>query len=424
LLFKKLLPNNQLVLARKLASAGQRGGRATLASYLTAENLATAIRLGKGAYNGVQRFRKRRRAAKQRRNKSSSMPMSVQRVPAALTYHVQSRPARIKSGLKSTTIKNHELIATVNGSDDFAATRYAVNPGLLMYTWLSTQAQGWEKYRFKNLSFVYIPAEAVVTTPGSVYIAADYDPTTGPPTSLQGLSTYETQSNSRVFESCSLNVPSSRMFDGVQHKRIRCGNVAGDLQLYDGCSITFSTISCASERPIGQLWVHYEVEFFSPQTEPTRLIPQNYTFVNQVQSAGGTVATNGLYTTINYNLNPALPALGLVKESLGPSPNEEVYRLPCGSYRLDGGVGIGCNGGNGGATFTFALFINGIQASPAGFLLTSPLDPDGIRHIPFHTYLNVVNPGDHFQLKIQVIDPTPTGTYNFDQGGCLTIQTL
>lgn len=394
-------------------------GRAALASYLTPENLATAIRLGRKAIKGVQRLRK----AKKKPTPRSSMPMSVRSVPAARTYHVESRPARIRSGLKSTVISNHELIASVNGSHEFASTRYSVNPGLLMYTWLSTQAAGWEKYKFKKLNFVYVPAEAVVTTPGSVYLAAEYDPNTAAPSSLQGLSTYETQSNARVFESCSLNIPPHRMFDGVQHKRIRCGNVAGDLQLYDACNFVFSTISCDQAAAIGQIWVHYEVEFFSPQTEPTTIVPPNYTFVNQVQTISGSLPVGVTYTTIHYQLNPVLSGLGLTRDETVPDPEFDVYRLPCGSYRLDGNVAIGCVNGTGGASYAFGLFINGVLA-PGSFIVTNTIDPDGIYVIPFHTYLQIKNPGDYFQLRIQVTDPAPAGRYNFDKGGCLTIQTL
>lgn len=425
MLFKLSLPNNQLVLARKLASAGQFGGRAAIASYLTPENLAAAIRLGRKGVNMVKRLRKRRNATRKQNNSRSLVPMSIRSVPAARTYHVESRPARINTGLRSTTIANHELIATVEGSEDFTATRYAVNPGLLVYTWLSTQAAGWEKYRFKKLSFVYVPAQAVVTTPGSVYLAADYDPTTGPPTSLQGLSTYETQSNARVFESCSLNIPPKRMFDGVQHKRIRCGNVAGDLQLYDGCSFIFSTVSCNAQFPIGQLWVHYEVEFFSPQTEPTLLVPQNYTFCQQIQTAPNSIVPDGsTWNTVNWALSPTLTGPGLVRQSNGPSANDDQYRLPCGSYRLDGAIAIACTQGSGGATYAFALWVNGLPSAVSGFLVSNTLDPDGIFRMPFHTYLQIVNPGDSFQIKVQIGDPTPTGRYSFDQGGCLTVQTL
>ena len=383
-----------------------------------------AIRLGRSAISGVNRLRKRR-AGKRKNTPRSSLPMSVRSVPAARTYHVESRAARVTTGLRSTTISNHELIATVAGSEAFTATRYAVNPGLLIYTWLSTQAAGWEKYRFKRLSFVYVPAQAVVTTPGSVYLAADYDPTTGPPTSLQGLSTYETQSNARVFESCSLNVPPKRMFDGIQHKRIRCGNVAGDLEAYDGCSFIFSTVSCNANVSIGQLWVHYEVEFFSPQTAPQALIPQNYTFCKQEQQAVGTLEPNdGSFANINWNLSPTLTALGLVRLPTTASPEGDIYRLPCGSYRLDGAIALSCANAVGGASYAFALYFNGQPVAGSGFVISSTVDPDGITHIPFNTYVQIVNPGDYFQLKLQINDPTPVGAYGFDQGGSLAIQTL
>jgi hypothetical protein len=41
------------------------------------------------------------------------------------------------------------------------------------------------------------------------------------------------------------------MFDGVQHKKVRCGPVGGDLQLYDAASIIVATVSCTDGSAIG-----------------------------------------------------------------------------------------------------------------------------------------------------------------------------
>jgi hypothetical protein len=250
-------------------------------------------------------------------------------VPAATNVRVVSRQPTIRSERGKCVISGHEQIATINGSPTFSATKYAINPGLSDYTWLQTQAKGWEKYKFRHLQWVYVPAEAVTTTPGSVYICADYDPDDAAPETLPALSTYETQSNGRVFECVSLDLSVNRMFDGIQAKKIRCGPVGGDLQLYDAASVSVATISCSNTDPIGQLWVYYEVELISRQTEVTVKVPHNLVAYNL--SSDQTLSTS---STSFVAWDEALNSGFDVTNTSG------TLTLPCGSYMISGEIAI------------------------------------------------------------------------------------
>lgn len=257
-----------------------------------------------------------------------ALPLRTSVVPAARNVRVQQRAPVITSSKRGTFITGHEEIATVFGSVSFQATQYKINPGLPTYTWLSTQAKGWDKYKFSKLEFVYIPSEAVVTTPGSVYIVADFDPTDSPPQSLASMSTFETQSNGRVFEAVRLNVPSKHMFDGIQTKKIRCGPVSGDLQLYDAASVSICTIS-STASPIGQLWVYYELELISRQTESTIFSPSSYLVYD--------VSTN---VNHSFNVNTIIDFDRNLTSGFSVVNDVGSYTIPCGMYKFYGTLNL------------------------------------------------------------------------------------
>jgi hypothetical protein len=232
----------------------------------------------------------------------------------------------MKTSGRETIVTGHEQIATVLGSVAFASTKHPINPGLGLYAWLSDRARGWEKYRFKKFEVVYVPAEAVTTTAGSIYLAIDYNPSDAAPSTLPAMSTYETQTNDRVYNALRCNFNPQIMFDGVQNKRVRAGPVAGDLGLYDGGSIIVSTISCADASAIGQLWVYYEICLISPQIGPALPVPSSFALYNN--SADQTFAT-GIAELIVFNevivdgMELAAPVLGL-------------FTLPAGTYLISG----------------------------------------------------------------------------------------
>jgi len=232
----------------------------------------------------------------------------------------------IKQDGRITVISGHEQISTVNGSVLFSSSATAVNPGLSLYTWLSERSLGWEKYMFKRFDVIYIPAEAVTTTPGSIYLAAEYDPKDAAPVSLAAMSTYENQVSGRVFESVRLKFNPRRMNDSVRHKLIRQGPISGDLSVYDSGRIIVSTISCSDASAIGQLWVDYEIDLISPQVGPVTPSPTN----NNVYQNTALALASGVVTIVPWDTT-ILDGLGLTNAS-------GVFTMPYGAYVLSGHV--------------------------------------------------------------------------------------
>jgi hypothetical protein len=164
----------------------------------------------------------------------------------------------------------------------------------------------------------------VTTTPGGIWLAADYDPNDSAPSSLASLSAYETMDDVQVHRALSLTLSVQRMFDGVQHKKIRCGPVGGDLQLYDGCSLIVATTDCTSSDPIGKLYLEYEIDLISPQVEPSLPIPPNVLLVTL--SNEQTISSSG--AVVNFD-TPIVEGFDLVETS-------GAITLPCGQFKISG----------------------------------------------------------------------------------------
>lgn len=332
------------------------------------------------------------KAGANRRNsgKQSGLQLDVRSAPAARNFRVVPRQPTTRSMGKNTIIEGHEEIATVFGSTAYAATRYRVNPGLPIFTRLSEIAKTFEKWRARKLQFVYVPVESVTTTPGAVYLCADYDPVDPAPASLAALSTYETQDSSRVYDALKLSVSPGRMFDGVQHKKVRCGPVGGDLQLYDGASVSIATLGCTNADPIGQLWIYYEIELISPQTGPSTPLPQALTVYNLGSDQS---LTSGSPEAVAWD--------EAIVDGLELTPVAGVFTMPCGAFLIQGEVGVSATSAG---TLQITLFgkKNSASGSPWQYVeSTSAITANGVHTVSFTFYVSS-DGTDTFQTEITV----------------------
>lgn len=256
--------------------------------------------------------------------------------PVSKSFHVVPKPPRTSTAGRNTIIDGSELFATLDTQlePEFSSNIYRFNPGLDLYQRLSKISLAYEKYTVKKLQIVYVPTRATTITPGSVYLAADFDPSEAPPSNISALSTYEVQASSRLFDKCVLDIPPTRMHDGVRAKKMRCGPVAGDLALYDACSIVVASFGCDDAVGMGQIWVHYEIVLISPQVEPSRPLPVTISYGACLNSTplSSTIPVTLPYTfeepTPSESLSPLINGLGLT-----PVPDQTgVWMVPCGTY--------------------------------------------------------------------------------------------
>jgi hypothetical protein len=223
----------------------------------------------------------------------------------------------------SRRIVHRELIGTVNGSIAFTVNKYSLNPGLVRtFPWLSTQAAGWEQYRFNKLEFQFVTRTATSTV-GSVIMAPDYDPLDPNPTSEAYASSYmdATENATWVDQVCRLSTKA--MFPLGPRKYIRSSNIAGDLRTFDCGNFFLCTVEEVGADAIGKLWVEYDVELSVPQLVPSAAVA---TRLSYYQNTGGAQA---LVTTVTE----AVEADTVVVDALGiGTPVTGVFTPPAGTY--------------------------------------------------------------------------------------------
>lgn len=224
-----------------------------------------------------------------------SVPRSnVQIAPAA---HYMSRPykppviKRNKPG--SCTMAHEEFLFDVTGTIAFTvANKIEVNPGLFAsFPWLAAEAQGWERFRFKRLSYRLVTSTGS-TTPGTIILAPDYDAADIQPSTQQIALAYEDRLVAAPWElSRVMNLPVARLNAAYKQYYCRSGPVAAnqDVKTYDPLNIYVCTVG-GTAVSWGKLFVSYEVEFFSPQIPSAGFRPSG----GQITGGGAITGANPL----------------------------------------------------------------------------------------------------------------------------------
>jgi len=231
-------------------------------------------------------------------------------VAAAYAVGQTTRQPKVsRSGVDRTRIIHRELIGSVVGTSAYgvtAANTFSINPGLpASFPWLSTQALGWEKYKFNYLRLCYYTRTGS-NTPGSVILTPDYDAADAAPVNEQIASAYHgTQEdvawkdNCMIFDSRILN-------NGGSDRFIRTGGLAAsqDIKTYDIANVFVGTLDGTAVN-WGKIWIEYDVTLINQQLNSSG--PSgNGTIV----SGGGTVAAATPFgavpvSTGSYNLTGA-----------------------------------------------------------------------------------------------------------------------
>lgn len=193
-------------------------------------------------------------------------------VPANQFVERPYREPMIKRTSNSKTcMGQEEFLVDVVGSVGFAVQQsFALNPGLASsFPWLSTQAQGWERYRFKKLNFRFTTSTGS-TTPGTLIMSPDYDAADAAPSSQSVALTYKDREYCPPWcldKLCMLNP--AAMNAAYKEHYVRLGPLPAnqDIKTFD-VGVLHLCVTGGTAVTWGKLFVEYEVEFFNPQLPP------------------------------------------------------------------------------------------------------------------------------------------------------------
>jgi len=239
-----------------------------------------------------------RKRAQRKKKQFRPAPLSFTSQAAAAAYsrgQKSSEPRFLSRTARGTRIVHRELVASVTGSSSFTVqVALALNPGIsATFPWLSTQAVGWEQYKFHKLKFCYYTRTAT-STPGSMMLVPDYDAADSAPLSEQIASSYRDVVEEvpwTVEFSCDLD-PVAMMEPG-NRKYIRTAALASnlDIKTYDGGNFFVCTTDGTAVN-WGKLWVEYDVEFFVPQLPPSGAV-----VYDNVITGAGTISKTAYFGT-------------------------------------------------------------------------------------------------------------------------------
>lgn len=308
-----------------------------------------------GKRTKVQMSTRQKPVVKRKQPKPRRKPVRRQtKIPAAVA--VISRPRAPKfSGRRDggVIIKHSELSRNVIGSIIFAINNapvgFAINPGNEdLFPWLTSVAMSYETYRFRKLHFRYEPL-VPTTSPGAVYLAVDYDAAEQAPGTKYDMMAYKSATRGSVWSPFNMPLAASDLGTSVparytlDHYPI---TTQIDIRMYNLGNLFIGAEGCESDGAVlGEIWVDYEVELFTPQkpAEDLRTAaievqgPVSATSTLTVPNQVGTAA--GQATTVEGSTDPLLAPLS----QNNPNGNSFTILKP-GSYTMAGIVN--CTGGD------------------------------------------------------------------------------
>lgn len=264
------------------------------------------------------------KAGKKRRSrKQANEQTKCDVAPASVAAKMVTKMPVAKQTAKSIRIVHRELIGTLSStSDQFVVSGYKLNPGdALTFPWLHVQAQAWEQYRFHKLVFEYV-TRSPTTTPGSVFLVPDYDPSDAPPLNEQKAMSYQGAVENAPWTNFSCALTPANMQSMGQRKYTRAGNFIGDVRTSD-VGVMYVGTAGTPVATLGKLWVSYDVELFVPQLPVSGLDDNALTETEQsviVQGAGPDITP--------------LPIGHVVTDKIGLTVSNDgrIITLPPGDY--------------------------------------------------------------------------------------------
>lgn len=239
---------------------------------------------------------KRKQAQPRRSDRVVRAPMAVGRVVSSVgTDRVPTMSARGRN----TRIVHVERFTDVTTTSTALEVRtFSINPGLNnVFPWLCDIANRFEKYKFSQLAFRYVPQSAAVA--GNVTLAFDFDPNDLPPASMSEATTYHDYVSSSVWNPVVLK-PDIINGDRLPQKNTRPALPAGDIDLnvYDVGQLHILTEGAVAATT-GYVEVMYTLDLFIHQIQDE--------IGGDLQGTAGLDATHLVGTTVNSDAQANLP---------------------------------------------------------------------------------------------------------------------
>lgn len=216
----------------------------------------------------------RRRA---RRNGPTAARNLSQRPMQSVGNALSSTVRQSYSGLDHYRVKHTEYIEDIFGSVNFDIRGLRINPAEpSTFPWLSRIAPNFEQYRFRSLKF-HLKPQCGTTTPGSLIMAIDYDPSDDPPLDKAEILQYEGATRSAAWNQCSVNVPQKEMHrEDEFYTAPSTSSIAAQKRQQDLGNLFVAVQGQLDDNVISELWVEYDLDLITPQQSGSTTLVASY----------------------------------------------------------------------------------------------------------------------------------------------------
>ncbi len=239
-------------------------------------------------------------------------------------------------GMQETKIHTRrERLGTVVGSTTYAVRSYPINPGnTSLFPWLSEIAPLYEKYRVREMRFVFVQTGSGFAAPnqsGRVVLGCDYDVMSPDVASIEEAENKNPNVGFTPYESAVLRLDSALITPEPKFTRGPNYPAGGDPKTYDGGKLFVAVAGTPNTSQIGVLYIEYDIEMITPQ------LPSVIGFQPDFHLAGfdwlpGTNLPNATLVDAALSRLPGNVAGGLVLAVTAPAS----FNLVPGNWRIHG----------------------------------------------------------------------------------------
>lgn len=234
--------------------------------------------------------------------------------------------ASVKQIRDGCSVCNREFVMNIqvpNSPGWINIDRLRCNPGSVKtFPWLSGMATSWESYRFKKLHFQFI-ARCPTTTAGSLILSPDYDAQDGQPATEQQMTQLRDTTEDNPWKDMVCRLKPESMNRAYKTHFVmddsRYATTTQDEKTIDVAQFFISADKDANAN-WGKLWVDYEVEFFTPQTQSVTVPETGGARLSVVAGVPTLSNTNFVNTLANVQIAQSLadPLIKGIDNSVGP----------------------------------------------------------------------------------------------------------
>lgn len=297
----------------------------------------------------------------------------------------------------SRTIRDSELVGSLNGSVGFSLLTWTLNPGSSRtFPRLSISARSFQSYRFSYLRFRF-ETTSPTSSKGQIILVPEYTVKDAALASEQQACNAQGATSNACWTSFSCTLSPLSMFSTGTRKLIRLGLNGIEGTVCDAGRFSVATTGMADNSTIGRLWVDYEVELYVSQ------VPDTYVHTAITQSlhlANVVVLNDGIEHTLSWTSDTS---------SMYSVPSGTDLPLMQGIYVVEGYLAMSNDAKA--ATVELIPYLNNTANFPpynAPQHLVTNVDATLLDHnfvvVPFSFVIRVDTDGYGFKLNVRRLD--------------------